>query len=192
LGPGAFVWRYSSAGLLDATFGSSGAASLGAITPSGLAVDASGRVYVSAAVGGIDKHGSVTRLTAAGALDTSFGVNGVRSLLPEGAAPPDTMTRALGVAVDSKGRVVVAGVQGNGSVDLVNETKLAVWRVTSSGALDGAFGTGGLVTHAHTGGLAGYPNEGAAVAVDRFDRPVVAGSTYVTDRSRTAVWRFNP
>lgn len=193
---GAHVWRYSTAGELDSSFGAGGIATFPptvAGSPSGVAVDASGRVYVSAFVGSPEARGWVFRFTAAGLADATFGNGGGVALPPAAGAPPATPTRAHGLALDATGRVLVAGTIGNGGVDVANETKLAVWRVTPSGTLDAAFGTGGLVALARTGGLPGYPTEGAGVAVDRFNRAVITGTTFTPDvLQRMVVWRLNP
>ena len=74
---------------------------------------------------------------------------------------------------------------------------MAVWRVTATGALDASFGAGGVFTTGYTGGApptALIPDVANAVAVDRFDRPVLAGATAFggTGRSRLALWRLNP
>src|SRR2546427_290790 len=100
---------------------------------------------------------------AAPGSDTTFGSGG-------------KVTTAIGagdefgcaVAIDSSGRIVVAGASYNGT----NHDDAAV-RYTTSGSLDTTFGSGGKVTTAIGGG----DEWGSAVAIDGSGRIVVAGTS---------------
>src|SRR5262249_20679328 len=86
-------------------------------------------------------------------------------------------------AVDSLGRVIVAGYVAN-SVD----SDFAVTRFTPAGALDTNFGGTGIVTIEM-----GTPQDAAySVAVDSMDRVVLAGHTKVGSNSSFAVARLTP
>src|SRR5262249_1963225 len=95
------VTRYMPTGALDTTFGGTGTVTIpcyhSGSGPGGLAIDSYDRIVIA---GGLNPW-SVTRLTASGALDTSFGVNGEKDL--------DYSDHVSDVAIDSQGRVVVAG-----------------------------------------------------------------------------------
>jgi uncharacterized delta-60 repeat protein len=148
------VARYSSLGLPDPTFGDDGFATvqLGASSPRAHAASAAralvvltdGRIVVAGRA--TDRTGAqravVARLTASGALDTSFAragrllaqlgrasaVRGASSRLDALVQRPDGTLLATGSATD---------VAGNDAVLLA--------RLTPAGALDGGFGRGGAV-----------------------------------------------
>jgi uncharacterized delta-60 repeat protein len=99
----------------------------------------------------------VVRQTAGGALDSSFGDGGVAAI----EIPAATYGEGIGAAVRvlSDGRILAAGLarevagassggkgkKGGGSSSKSNA--LVVMRLTSSGALDTAFGDGGMTVH---------------------------------------------
>jgi uncharacterized delta-60 repeat protein len=99
----------------------------------------------------------LVRLLPAGALDPSFGSNGIASL-PSG--------DAQGVAVNHAGDPVVAE-----TLTGPDASSFGVVRYLPDGSPDPSFGSGGIVA-AHFG----RADHAAAVAVDRQDRVVVAGS----------------
>jgi uncharacterized delta-60 repeat protein len=78
--------------------------------------------------------------------------------------------RAYAVAIDSKGRLVLAGQAYNGT-----DSDFAVTRLTNTGALDGTFNNSGKVIH-HAGSHPSF-DAARAVAVDLQDRVVVAGTS---------------
>lgn len=99
---------------------------------------------------------------AAGALDRSFGTDGRTTAFPQGAT-------AYGVAVDGKGRIVVAGYTFG------TDSDLALARFRSNGHLDGNFGGGdGRVTTDAGGTDYGFDvalaDEGRIVVVGTRDR----------------------
>ena len=149
-----------------------------------VAVQADGRIIL-AGTKGLDA--AVVRLTAYGALDSSFaGGRGVfefdRALL----------NQPNGVAIQADGRIVVAGVKSSG----IN-TWAVVARLTADGAPDGTFGTDGVV---RTGvGAVGYESAAQAedVALEGDGRIVVDGSAIASAATPDAdidflVARYNP
>lgn len=78
----------------------------------------------------------VVRLTATGALDTSFAGDGI-ALVPVG-----TRAIARAVAVQPDGAIVVAGYTFNP----LTSSRAVLVRLTADGALDPSFGDGGVVT----------------------------------------------
>src|SRR5262245_31775158 len=93
------------AGMLDPTFGVGGRVT----TPangilSSTAVDSLGRIIVGGYVqNGASEDFAVARYSTAGTLDTSFGTTGVVAI------DFGYNDRAVAVAIDSQGRIVVAG-----------------------------------------------------------------------------------
>jgi uncharacterized delta-60 repeat protein len=182
------VARLTPAGALDAGFGAGGrrVLHLGGGQDRGLAVaaDAQGRVVVAGstdrgAATGADM--AVLRLTAAGDLDPAFGVGGVRTIAT--GAGDDV---ARGMALDTRGRIVVAGSTVH---PLTQGTDFAVSRLTADGALDAAFGAGGT----RTIDLGGTDDRAWAVAADGDDRIVAAGQSNARGvGSDLAVVRLSP
>lgn len=141
------VLRLTAAGAADTTFGTSGEARMDAGTedaPLELAIEADDEIL--AVAGGFDSSSRaqfmVVKLTEAGALDSTFGTNGLAAT-----------TFGTGVNVwpsslslDGSGRAVVAG-QGSveGPTDTWTETG-AFARFTTSGALDTTFDSDGMAT----------------------------------------------
>jgi len=105
--------RYNATGGIDPTFGFVGVVQIdfnGNDSAFGLATDASGRIVLagSTSASGNDDF-AVTQLNADGALDTSFGINGLQTIDFSGYGDV-----ARGVAIDSTGRIIVAGETSDG------------------------------------------------------------------------------
>ena len=119
-------------GSLDPAFGDGGVAMPGLpgglrITPAAVLPEASGILMVI----GVSASGlSVVRISAAGALDTSFGVQGVATI------PKWTEGGVSGALAPSGGIVVAGQIEGTG--------ELGVASLTPAGALDPGFGSGGI------------------------------------------------
>lgn len=110
------------------------------------------------AVGELDGHFMVSRMTSGGLIDTTFASVGfTRTIL-------GSSSTATGVALDSQDRVIVVGsfVNSGGDSDLV------VRRLTAAGALDGAFGPAGVTF--------GGPDSETAIAVTTVGEVVVVAS----------------
>jgi uncharacterized delta-60 repeat protein len=137
------VSKVTQAGAIDTTFGVNGhrtiSAAAGLEEAKALVRDAMGRYVVAGTLQGTTNLDlGVARLTSAGALDTSFGTNGI-ARFDFGADDLGT-----GVAIDSMGRIVVVGHQGQFGGEMV------VARLTSAGALDTTFATNGRYLTATT------------------------------------------
>jgi len=139
------VVRYTSAGVLDASFGGGDGivtTDIGGSDDYGraMAIDSQDRIVVAGnASNGSNEDFAVARYTSAGVLDASFGTNGI--VTTDIKADTD---HARAVAVDSQDRIVAAGDADyygkNGDV-------FVVIRYTSAGMLDTSFGGGdGIVT----------------------------------------------
>lgn len=138
------VVRYLADGRLDASFGSGGivrtAFSISTNTARGLTIQPDGKIVV---VGETDDtaggHVAIARYTAGGGLDSSFGSGGkvVTSFLGH----RDFANVAL---LQPDGKLIVGGFAGSGDEDEV-QSPTALARYTTNGALDPAFGNGGIV-----------------------------------------------
>jgi len=130
-----------AAGDLDPTFGNGGKVTTDFSVPtaaSALAIQGDGKLIVAGIVQlptGVDF--GLARYNPDGSLDTSFGTGG--SLAIDFFGGDD---RALAVAIQPDGKIVVAGhaTTASGGLDF------ALARVNSNGTLDTSFGSGGKIT----------------------------------------------
>ena len=113
---------------------------------------------------------------APGNLDTTFNP-------PHGAATYDSGGDESGyaVAIQSDGKIVVAGISDNGT-----DFDVLVIRYNSDGSLDTSFGTNGVVTY-DSGGAYDY---GCAVAIQSDGKIVVAGYSLIAPDA-VLVLRYN-
>jgi uncharacterized delta-60 repeat protein len=172
----ATVARLTSSGAVDFTTNLS-VSGASAATAMSVAVDGTGRIVVAGTAtydvkgkGGttIQNGVFVARLTSSGALDASFGSNGITASGPQ----TGNVTIYPGaLALQSDGKIVVGG--GHDVVE--SNVGYHVWDITryaANGAVDTAFG----VVHgpgAHDINLAG-------LTVDASDRIVAAGARFVS------------
>lgn len=172
------VVRYNVDGSLDQTFGSAGrvfvtvgTSGLGGLAHT-LALQTDGRIIVAGDVS-FDAGQttpfkfSLVRLTAAGALDASFGSGGtVATEIIAGGA-----SRIYDVAVQPDGKILASGCStapGSGDSDT------AVARYNANGSLDTSFGASGIAS-TRVGTIA---SEGEAICLQVNGKIVVAGSSY--------------
>lgn len=104
---------------------------------------------------------SLAQYRSDGSLDTAFGAEGRATV-------PGIVGRALAVAIQPDGRIVVAGEIHTGAT-----RQLGLWRFNADGSLESGFGDGGSAT---IGGL-GMLTAATAVAIQTDDRIVIAGQT---------------
>lgn len=164
--PAFAVARYTPDGLLDPTFGGTGFVSapttVDQMTGYGMALDAAGRVVVAGAIriAGGDEELALVRFNADGSFDTDFGDGGrvVTRLSPNN-------DYARGVAVDSEGRIAVAGSDGT----TAPFGRLCVMRYLADGSPDPDFGDDGVVTGLDYGGANG-------LTLDAADRLLITGT----------------
>ena len=175
------VFRFTSNGTLDTTFGTNGKASAkptgNGDNGRGIAVRADGRIIVAGLANGDhgDTDSLVTAFTAAGQLDTTFNGTGF-SRLDVGSM----FGEWRGTALQADGKIVAAGftVSENGTKGGV------VARYNIDGTLDPAFGTAGLTTFA-------FPAN--AVTLQADGKIVVGGFAMVGSPAKPAMafGRFN-
>jgi uncharacterized delta-60 repeat protein len=168
-----FVAKFTSTCNLDTTFGTTGIATYSALfgtSGRALVVQSDGKIIVvgdeyPTVSDSSDQRVLVTRFSALGALDTSFGSNGrfISSTNEKG--------QAQDVVIDSSGRIIFTG----SIVGTVAPGAAIVGRLTSNGQLDSTFATLGYFINEFNGdaqfnAIAFRPN-GNLVAVGTYGGP---------------------
>ena len=186
-GTDTLVARYhglsSADGTLDTSFNTTGYFDLHSGSGSSVPVDA--EVDSKGNIVGVESVGTVLtifRLLTGGTLDSTFGSSGIVTFNPTGpsaagaAVAGDTPADFI---IDANGNYLIAG----SSINTLGGTELAVWRYTSSGALDttyGPAGTGYTAYQRSTGvDLAGQSGTNA------IDLPI--GSVYFDTLERVTI-----
>jgi len=157
------VARLNADGTPDNTFGGAGFATTNMGTgedyPYAIAIDSAGRILVAGlARNGATYEAAVARFLPDGTLDAAF--NGTGKYLT-----PAANEMALGLAVDSADRPVLAIVPVSGDASMIAR------RLTAAGVADGTFGTGGRASFP-----VGTSGSSRAVSVDSAGRIVLAGT----------------
>jgi len=192
---GMVVWRFNTNGTLDTTFSLDGiyvingaAGGTGDDVGSAITVDALGRVLVAGS--SVNSAGNrdmvVWRLTSAGAPDTTF--NGTGTVISNGAAGSDGDDAGNGIAIDSQGRIIVAG----SSTNVAGNRDMVIWRLNPNGTMDISFAAGGIAVHGNAAG-GDADDSGSAITVDSQDRILVTGSSVNSAvNSDMVLWRVFP
>jgi uncharacterized delta-60 repeat protein len=184
------VARLTTAGVLDGTFGTGGKQTIDLGSTEdyayGIAVQADGKIMVGGtsrqADTGVDV--AAVRLTASGALDSTFGTGG-KQTIDFGSGYDDF---AFGLALDGSGRAVLVG---DTFADATGRD-LAVARLTTAGQPDATFGSGGRVTTDFTRGLDDQVNGTQSVVIQPDGKIVVVGYTQSPAGVFFGVSRYNP
>ena len=179
--------RLTSSGLLDASFG---AAHNGTVLTdwngrfaesSTLAIQPNGKILVGGYAldfGTGMSDGAVARYNADGSLDASFGVGGM-ALVDFGRESDNV--KAMTLLAD--GRIMLAGYGSDFGGD---SSDFAVARLTTSGALDATFGSGGVVLT----DFGGSPDQAFALTVQFDGMIVVAGTAQIAGSQDFAIVRY--
>jgi uncharacterized delta-60 repeat protein len=178
------VLELTPAGALDRSFGSGGVAAIpGLLQDRGLAVSATGEVYVDGYIAPPSGHGTgfLAALTPAGALDHNFGGGAGYVLSPVGNLYSEFTALAVQtvtVGGQSVSRLVVAG----DAMDApgYDQQYLLVAAYTLDGSLDTTFGSGGVFT---TAGMAGFYQPFMHSLALEADGSIVLGGTAAYDIS---------
>jgi uncharacterized delta-60 repeat protein len=139
------LYRYSAAGVLDTTYGTSGAATVPVTLFGPWAIEAApdGSVLVAAGAAPSSTASQwqpvVFKVTPAGALDTSFGSGGFSYFYPRTFGPTG---KATDLSIQSNGSILVGGRVG----DNITYNQFFVARLLPNGALDTSFGTNAGMT----------------------------------------------
>jgi uncharacterized delta-60 repeat protein len=170
---GATLLRYTANGALDTTFGNKGQVATSVIITGSqsLALQSDGKIVVGSSAG---SSGFVlTRITANGAIDTTFGTGGTVTTNPVGRSDDNFG----GVTLQSDGKIVVAG----SVIVSLPYPESCVLRYNADGSLDGTFASGGIAYLVNPAGL--FPSRNSGVAI-QSNGEIVAG-TKLSDDSDT-------
>ena len=135
------VVRILNTGVVDAGFGTTGAAPVVTMAPdfiySALAIDASRRILVAYGTGGGTAF-NVLRFSETGIADAGFGTGGTATI------PALNSYAVIDVMAQPDGKVLVVSSTGS---DPLNPLlgQITLYRLTAAGVLDPTFGTGGVV-----------------------------------------------
>lgn len=124
------IARYNTDGTLDNTFGNAGKSTLtitGQSYITSIAIQADGKIVLA---GSLDQSAMVVRITAAGALDPTFGGTGYATYTDGG------FTKFEDLRILSNGKIMTCGFAS---------TKYGLVRWNADGTADATFGTGGYV-----------------------------------------------
>lgn len=186
--------RFATDGTKDTTFGSSGVfrsrLSTGDDMAAGLVRRSDDSFFAAATKNAsADADMAVLRIQKDGALDTTWGSNGIAVV----SYPANRASHARGLAVDSQGRAVVAGFTFVDS----NVSTAAIARLTADGrGVDPTFGVGGNPQYqVGTGALrvnfaTGLGQGFSAVTLDNSGRIVAVGYVQQTTHRDAVVARF--
>jgi uncharacterized delta-60 repeat protein len=166
------VVRLDAFGNLDPTFGTNGQVLVpfgGGRTITAMKLQSDGKILVAADG---SPSSSVARLQANGAVDTSFGNSGFRTITFKSG---ETRASVSSLALQSNGKILVGGTSyGTGSTG----ADFALRRLTTSGAFDTTFGSSGVTTTDFYG--SGRADVMFTIAVASDDSFVAAGYTQPT------------
>ena len=188
------IWRFNTDGSLDTTFNNSGfvvhnsaAGGNSDDAASAIAIDLHGRIVVVGTSRNIAGNTDLViwRLSSDGAIDASFGANGI--VVHNSAAGGNADDTGRAVTVDSLDRILVAGSSRNSA----GNTDMVIWRFNPNGTFDTTFEGEGFVVHNSAAGGNG-DDAGSAIALDAQGRILVAGSsTNSAGNTDMTLWRFN-
>ncbi len=162
------LYRYTTSGTLDATFGGDGVVDLKTDLPATAAARitdvqplSTGRVraLVSRTRTGRVQSVAIVALSATGTLDGTFSGDGVVDLPAPDDVPSGPVNNSYDLEVDGNGDLLA--LVGTGAIDH------QVAKVSAAGGLVAGFGSGGLAT------LDGDQDEGTDLVLDTAGRPVV-------------------
>jgi uncharacterized delta-60 repeat protein len=173
--------RYNTDGTLDTNFGNGGtvttAIGSGNDAARSIAIQSDGKIVLAGYSRGSNNDFALVRYNTDGSLDTNFG-NGGKVTTAIGSGEDEVWS----VAIQSNGKIVVAGYSFNGSND-----DFALVRYDTDGSLDTTFDSDGKVTTA-----IGSGNEKAySVAIQSDGKIVVAGYSFNGSNDDFALVRYD-
>ncbi len=158
------IARYTITGTLDAAFSTDGIVTdtaLSYYSTNDVVIQSDGKIVIGGAYNDGTLMSCLTRYTATGALDTTFGVNGVVT------STIGTYYLAPRITRQSDDKIIAAGYASAGGGD----NYFALTRYTADGALDDTFGISGVVTTTFGTGL----DDGAQAVAMQADGKILAG-----------------
>ena len=174
--------RYNSNGSLDNTFGTNGVVTTSVGDSSdyanSIAIQSDGKIIAAGnSFNGSDDDFAVVRYNSNGALDNTFGTNGIVIT-----SVGDSSDYARSIAIQSDSKIIAAGYSYNGS-----DFDLALVRYNSNGSLDNTFGTNGIVITS-VGDSSDYAN---SIAIQSDGKIIAAGNSFNGSDFDFALVRYN-
>jgi uncharacterized delta-60 repeat protein len=174
------IVRYHSNGTVDTSFGAGGGiiTEVGSFSGSKIAIQSDGKLIVA---GSSQGDFALARYNSNGSLDTSFGQNGIATLH----FLDDSSERCSDVAIQSDGRIILAGYQ-----EIGNFVYYAIARFNNDGTPDTTFNTNGIE-------IVDFPNNrynyGKAVEIQADGKIIMSGSFTDNDGygPKISLARFN-
>jgi len=176
--------RLNADGTFDSGFGTNGVALTGIDNnhgPSDVAVLADGKILLPGTSRG-SQDMAVTRLESNGAVDTTFGTDGIAQVDAGGGQ----MDKATAVGVQSDGKIVIGGWATAGA-----QTNLALARFTAGGLVDPDFGIGGAVTTLFPSDATIESGRVRDLAIQQDGRIVGIGDAYSPDMDYFALMQVD-
>lgn len=190
------LWRFNADGTPDTGFNGGGmlrhdnaAGGNGNDVGRSIAFSGIGKIVVAGwsprAAGDTNADMAIWRFNANGTPDTTF--NFVGYVIHNGAAGGNGTDWGRAVAIDARGRIVVAGQSQNAA----DNADMAVWRYNHDGTLDTGFNNGSHVLI--YSGAAGGNDGGRGITLDANGRLVVVGRiANASGNIDMAIWRIHP
>lgn len=172
--------RFTTAGVIDSTFGANGKALI-TYSPNPIvyaaAVQPDDKIVLAGTAStadDIDYDLMVVRLDANGALDSTFGTNGIviTAGRHHGTGQLGIVTEARAVAIQPDGKIVAAGR----TFEVNYDASPIIVRYDSTGAIDPTFNGSGVVVDSTDAGY-GYSEWTNALALQPDGKIIIAGST---------------
>jgi uncharacterized delta-60 repeat protein len=189
------VWRILPSGGLDTSFNGTGFfthdnAAGGTASDLGraIAIDAQGRIVVAGESERVGPYPSLAiwRLTPQGQLDPTFGAGGFITRFGDAGEVATDSSRAYGVAIDTRGRILVCGSAINTDFD----GDMMLWRFLDNGQLDTSFAGGaGFLQHNSAAGGTFSDDRCNGLHITLDGRIVLAGESDSPIDKDAAVWR---
>lgn len=182
--------RLTSSGTLDNSFGGGSGTVTSVVGTSsafanGIVVQADGKPVLAGYASSVGTVFALTRYTASGVLDTTFGTGG-KVLTNVGGTFSGNFAIATSLAIQNDGKLVAAGYANTTSSSYY---RFAAVRYTSSGALDSTFGLGtGKVLTA----IGNNDAIGNDVAIDANGGIVVGGYSSAGSYRQLTLNRYDP
>jgi uncharacterized protein (TIGR03437 family) len=172
---GGIISTVAGGGTLAGSFADGGPATSASLnSPTGVAVDAAGNLYIAEVFAN-----RVRKVSTTGTITTVAGPGSTNGTLGDGGpATSATLNLPVGVALDSGGNLYIADY-GNNRVRKVSVTTGTITTVAGSGSTNGAVGDGGPATSATVSGPAG-------VALDN------AGNIFIADFVDNRIRKVSP
>ena len=186
------LWRYNPDGTLDTSFGTKGFVTHHDAAGGGwsdrvysITTDSRGKILVTGeSYNGSDMDMVIWRFHPDGTLDTTFGTGGV--VVHDNAAGGNGGDTGRSIAIDSQGRILVAGYSRNGS----GNDDMVIWRYNPDGTIDTAFGNNGVVVHNSAAGGNGS-DLGNSITIDSQGRILVTGESSNGLNDDMVIWRYD-